>query len=675
MSSIIDKILIEWSKDVPNGMPNPSNPYHLVILEKSMDSMKIPKKVAVKILQNLREKDLVKNKESGTTYAVKKHNPDTQDLIKKDASAKDIKDVEKKKDDKKEPTKDKGLKQDIDFNNPPESIKKETEPSDEEFQAQENIKSHVYNPSEIEVGGQQVKLPLTEDTLKSIFKQSPHKFPNKYIKTLSRIMNTQKINKDNPAITSFTNSPVDREKVGAGQISAQASELLMLMSTSLSDAESDLLYDMLEKTVGATQGKNQILDKGWIQASKGMRNSAIKNIKEEFGDDATVEFAGWDSQADFEDGIGLPYGNKGFSTDTVFRVKTSDGKSHIAEVSNKKDLTIHLGSPSAAATEKGLEKAGIKIKDSQKASLYTKNAKNRSDEKFKNTKQDDLDILSNMDSMSDEKLLNYLSKLPDEMRAMFTTGNKAQGLTLAKDARKYLKLKDVPLPWDKSNSEFVTKFKEMGLGSAGDSSRVNKAAIFMAYLQYADELNKGVEDGPGMNFIHNQVGIIGKEPFPEGSQRDVQNNFIMNLDKPKAREVVMGTIKDKFPLKNLMDGEESMVLGNFRLSPKVCNNIFGTTDYDKIQEKLSVQKDKDGNYYLTYGADVEGGEKGIQIAHLKARGKGIGYSNITFEMSMAEQFKHTVYCGNMKTKTPPKKLTDAETKEVSKLKRKYGDCS
>ena len=42
---------------------------------------------------------------------------------------------------------------------------------------------------------------------------------------------------------------------------------------------------------------------------------------------------------------------------------------------------------------------------------------------------------------------------------------------------------------------------------------------------------------------------------------------------------------------------------------------------------------------------------------------------------MAEQFKHTVYCGNMKTKTPPKKLTDAETKEVSKLKRKYGDCS
>jgi hypothetical protein len=199
--------------------------------------------------------------------------------------------------------------------------------------------------------------------------------------------------------------------------------------------------------------------------------------------------------------------------------------------------------------------------------------------------------------------------------------------------------------------------------------------MFMNYLLYSAELNNGQEDGPAMNFIHNQVGIIGKEPFPEGSQRDVQNNFIKNLDKPEAREVVMGTIKDKFPLKNLMDGEESMVLGNFRLSPKVCKNIFGTTDYNKIQEKLSVQKDADGNSYLTYGADVEGGKKGIQIAHLKARGKGIGYSNITFEMSMAEQFKHTVYCGNMKTKTPPTNLTDSETKEISKLKRKYGECS
>ena len=62
MNSIIDKILTEWSKDVPNGMPNPKDPYHLVILERSMSSLKIPKRIATNILQNLREKDIVKNK-------------------------------------------------------------------------------------------------------------------------------------------------------------------------------------------------------------------------------------------------------------------------------------------------------------------------------------------------------------------------------------------------------------------------------------------------------------------------------------------------------------------------------------------------------------------------------------------------------------------------------------
>ena len=200
--------------------------------------------------------------------------------------------------------------------------------------------------------------------------------------------------------------------------------------------------------------------------------------------------------------------------------------------------------------------------------------------------------------------------------------------------------------------------------------------MFVNYFLYANELNNGQEDGTAMNFIHNQVGIIGKEPFPKGSQRDVQNHFVENLHKPESRKAVMNTIKEKFPLKNLLEGEETMSLGSFRLSPDVCKNIFGTTDYDKIEENLDIKKDKYGNYFLNYTVDVDNKQEDIEIARIGARGKGIGYASITMEMSMSTKFAHTTYCANMKSKNPPKEedLTQAEKYQIKKLDKDYGEC-
>ena len=682
MKKLISKILTEWSYLVHDGMPNPKNPLHLIQLEETLNELSLPRKVSQKLLQNMRvmQEDWWSDLSPEEQSKYIKDHPKSQKA--QNAKEKDKGDAEKgdKKPKEKEDKKDKTLKQDIDYNNPPEAITNDVPPSDEEFAAKKGITPHEYNPSEIEIGGQKVSLPLTEKTLGSIFKTPPHKFPKRYLKTLERIMNTQQTDADNPKITEFLNSPDKDEKVGAGRIAAQASELLMLMSTSLPDKEANVLFEILEKTSDAIVGNDdtQILDKSWIGASRGMRNSALKNIKELLGDDAVVEFSGWDSKMDWEDGIGMSdvKNNKGFSTDTVFRVKTPNGKSYIAEISNKKDLNIFLGSPSTGPTEIAMMDNGIKIEESRQAGKYTKNALKRSDEKLKNTTQDDLDILTNINNMDDEELLAYISKLPDEMRQMMTSGDKTKGLKLNPLARKYLGMKDISLPWDASNPEFKEKFKGLGLGNPGEAARTNKAAIFMGYLQYADELNKGEESGKGMNFINNQVGIIGKEPFPKGSQRDVQNHFVENINKPESRSAVMNTIKEKFPLKNLLDGEETMSLGSFRLSPEVCKNIFGTTDYSKIEENLDIKKDDEGNYYLNYTVVVDGKEEAIEIAKIGARGKGIGYSNISMEMSMSPQFAHTTYCANMKSKNPPKEeeLTKAEVGQVAKLKRAYGEC-
>ena len=43
MDPTLEKILTDWAVRVPDGSPDPANPYHMVLLERSMNSMGLPK--------------------------------------------------------------------------------------------------------------------------------------------------------------------------------------------------------------------------------------------------------------------------------------------------------------------------------------------------------------------------------------------------------------------------------------------------------------------------------------------------------------------------------------------------------------------------------------------------------------------------------------------------------
>ena len=58
---IIDKILIEWSYRVHDGMPNPKNPVHLVHLRESLEHLKIDEEVIDIMMNKLYERDIAKN--------------------------------------------------------------------------------------------------------------------------------------------------------------------------------------------------------------------------------------------------------------------------------------------------------------------------------------------------------------------------------------------------------------------------------------------------------------------------------------------------------------------------------------------------------------------------------------------------------------------------------------
>ena len=107
---IVEDIGNAWQDAIPTGIINKDNPYHVVILEGILDKFNLTREQKLRMLNSVRgikEDDIVKNKKTGNTYVVKTHNKKTQDLVKKNASPEDVKNVKKgdEKDKKEVPVK------------------------------------------------------------------------------------------------------------------------------------------------------------------------------------------------------------------------------------------------------------------------------------------------------------------------------------------------------------------------------------------------------------------------------------------------------------------------------------------------------------------------------------------------------------------------------------------
>lgn len=94
-----DLILNDLSVRLKNGTPDFKNEQHIIKLWDVLKEHNWPIEARVQLLQTLQERDIVKNKKSGNTYVVKTHNPETQDIVTKDASDDEIKKVKQDKGD------------------------------------------------------------------------------------------------------------------------------------------------------------------------------------------------------------------------------------------------------------------------------------------------------------------------------------------------------------------------------------------------------------------------------------------------------------------------------------------------------------------------------------------------------------------------------------------------
>ena len=670
-----EKLIEGFSFKSKGGAPDFSNPNDRLLLR-----MELMKKgwTDEAVNEFLYEVDLVRKKQDdggfGSAYAVKQFNPDRgQKLVKKDASAQDIKKAQDSKEKEKSTDTDKSDKGNVEKQKPIEKDKslgevdrdyydKDAEPSDEEYEKSKPEQQKLKD------GESPTKLP------DDIF-GSPSKVPKKYIKLVERLINSRYVNQTTPPITSMINAS------GAGKIQAQAAEVLSMIGPTLTDDEMKNLMDTIRKhnkklpqqmkklkdgslvpykPPRYEKGSEPILSEDWLQSVESVRGGIKSRLDATYGEgNWEVENGAWDLKGDVEAmGLSDYNRNKGFSTDMYLRVKTPDG-SVLDEVSLKKNLDIFLSQPSVNAVDEwGL--VGDEKKEYDEIVRKKQDMKSAGQDKGKEYKE--------LTKRQKEILQKSNDNIPEEANPKKMNEKTTQSATTFYEnvsQEQHSKLQEL----DENDEDYIASLSKT-TGQAKDYCRaLVKTMKSLKHPYSREELRQAMIDN-GFNpkktvgkyqdkFSVMMMRTLSGEPINDESAKedlnkhlqigkDFNKSFVENMVKEPYKSGVMGTIREKFPLKSLMDGEEKMSLGGVNADPEVMKEIFGTTDYDKVQEKLSVQgPDDKGEYQLVFQAEV-GGDV-VPISTIAPRQRGLGYEPVVnLEMNLHPVMKEKLYCANKK---------------------------
>ena len=396
----------------------------------------------------------------------------------------------------------------------------------------------------------------------------------RHLKALERMMNSR-ATIDTAKWSHFSDLPG-----GAGQISAQAGELMTMIGTTMDDKSAAVFYKSLLEHESAQLAKNpnlkneasRIVTKSWIQAAINNRMAIRNRLNREYPG-ATIEAGAWDTQGEVE-AMGLKdyKKNKGYSTDAYFKIKTKDGQSILDEVSLKKSVIVNFIN---SGTGKFLE--------------WDKN-------------------------LPDNINPNVYQKREAQNLLAFGTKNIA---LLEKAALKDKKLQAIIKSKGYSLKDALAKLQS-GKGNGRAIRKVVLASIQSAATQ-------------GDATAKKYLDLVQKQ------HREHQHDVIAALgSNPKLKEGMLGAIRDEFPLKAVGEGEESMAIGPNSLDRAVLKQIFDTSDFEQIKQGLVAMTDTTPPY-LAYRAGTS--KKIIPIATIVAREDGVGYGGqIKFEMQLDKRF-------------------------------------
>ena len=196
---------------------------------------------------------------------------------------------------------------------------------------------------------------------------------------------------------------------------------------------------------------------------------------------------------------------------------------------------------------------------------------------------------------------------------------------------------------DAKSGEIADKIKKIM-----KKEKIKDWPTFVDKLESGDLKLSGREKNKIMlNSILATKSDIAKEHRGDMKQRerDFARNSIEAISKdPVMKAGTLKSLRNNFPLKDVSEGSESMIIGDSVFSKSVLEKMFGTRDFNQIKDRLTVEKDSSGQPFLGYSAEVDTNGDGetdsvIPISDINVRADGLGYGNtIKHEMKLRKDF-------------------------------------
>ena len=657
MNNNWNKILNELSYRVSSGIPDLSNEQHLMKLWDILKEEKWPVGARVEFFKNL-EVEAVKPRYYQTDKGEKAPKGARTGVGPKggtyywsnpDGSAADDEDIPKDEEGKfiipqeEAPEKNKDLDQEAETTNEfNEGKLSEDGVSDEDFEKNERAKPLP----------NQISLEEIEEAF-----PKPLPFPRKYLKVLQRLLNTNK--KGGVTISDFTDA------AGGGTLESTGGEILTMMLTSIEDDNIvTQLSERLIEHVKSNGNKNSIISTTWIESAVKCRKAIRDRYDRTFGKgNWKLKNQAWDIKEEVE-ALGLDdYAkNKGFSTDVYFTLEV-DGVTILDEVSLKQSKAANLLNASTGRVQdilirgngtdeqirrydelhqerialkesikgknkKSLSKEAIKdikarimsidgqlyelesdiIPDGIPENLDYKKAQEKQDEGHRNSikknEKELIDVINNFDNMSEEEQEEVLNRIGGKDAGGGNRGlgqKEADMKSFKKKQREEMAKIKKHLDSGKSLSDY---FKKM--------SKAKRKAMAGIYLM--------TEEGSESRKDWEKIKDTSRQ-----HSKDVAKYLFENEE---AKQGLLKSIREDFPLQALLSGEESMALGDLSADKETLKAIFGTDDFNEIQQNLTIVGDS-----IVY--KVKGTGEEIPISTIASRPDGIGYgTNWKLEMKL-----------------------------------------
>ena len=645
-----NKILNELSYRVSSGIPDLSNEQHLMKLWDILKEHNWNVNARVELLKNLDEMSIVKNKKSGNVYPVKTFKPQTQTIVKKDATKDDIKKAQQgagedefdtpqasagvdsvEIEPQEAPEKNKDLDQEAEATNEfNEGKLSEDGVSDEDFENNEKIIP--------------VDEPMSLEELESTLPK-PLPFPKKYVKVLHRLLNTK--NKGKITISDFTDA------AGGGTLESTAGEIMTMIGMSITDNEkANKFYDMIE--AHAKNNKDTIISSSWAKSGKEVRQGIMDRYDRAFGKgNWSFKNAAWDIKEEVE-ALGMEdyKRDKGFSTDVYFTIEV-DGKTILDEVSLKKDDKANLLNATSGRMLDIIIRGNATTEEFERYdSLYGKTQAelSKDDKKFLKeirekyyTEEIPDNVKVTKVKARQEKMHNdSLSKNSDAIRKdvdNFLSMSREEQIKSMMNIAEQLN----QTPYDKWSEENLEDYKKLF-----EEIKNTEGTLSLDNIKSALKKSGGKTAMRSMQKTSAALQVLNPESqskkdfekIVENSHDHAKATADYLLSNETAKKGLLKSIREDFPLQSLLSGEESMHLGDLSADKDTLKNIFGVDSFEELEQNLTI-RETPPPASIVYSVE---GKESIPIAEVNTRPDGIGYGG-TWKLEMAV---HKEFAGKLK---------------------------